>query len=323
MLHPDPFATRALIGDDAAVARRAITGEIGVSLPPLADHHVHGHLVDLDAVAAGGIAAVVDLGGDPTALFRERRAMPHRDYAGAFLTAPGGYPAGRGWAPAAIVREVTGHAGGGAPGSAETAVDEQAEFGASLIKVALNADGGPVLDAETLRAIVSRARERGLPVVAHVQGAGMTRVALDAGVDVLAHTPFSETVDGDLLDAILRSGQAWISTLAIHDGADLPRAADNLGRFAAAGGRVLYGTDLGNGAQPFGVNPGEVRLLQGAGLDGPAIVAALTDPWPRAEPLHGVATFVPGPPPASSSEVPDWLAGARVVPTEELVPDDR
>lgn len=323
MLHPDPFTVRALLGDQAAVARRAISGEIGVALPPLADHHVHGHLVDLAKVFLGGIAAVVDLGGDPAALFRAERAVPHIDYAGAFLTAPGGYPAGRAWAPPAIVREIVGSAGEGATGSAPTAVDEQADFGASVIKVALNADAGPVLDADALAAVVARARTRGLPVVAHAQGAGMTRLAVEAGLDALAHTPFTEAVDDALLRGALDRGQVWISTLAIHDGPALPCAVDNLRRFAAAGGRVLYGTDLGNGPQPLGVNAAEVRLLLAADLDGAAVIAALADPWPRAAVLHGVSTFVPGAPPASLAEVPDWLAGARVVPTEELVPDDQ
>ena len=200
MPHPDPFELRELLGPRAAVARRAMTGEHGVALPPFIDHHVHVHLIDEELLPAGGIAGVVDLGGDPVEFARRPPdGIPRVAYAGAFLTAPGGYPAGRSWAPDAIVREITDaslHAG--VRGGAGTAVDEQATFGASIIKVALNASAGPVFDSATLGAIVARAHERGLPVVAHVEGAGMTRLAVDAGVDALAHTPFTEAVDIDL-----------------------------------------------------------------------------------------------------------------------------
>ena len=36
----------------------------------------------------------------------------------------------------------------------------------------------------------------------------------------------------------------------------------------------------------------------------------------------GVATFVPGDAPRSLGEIPAWLGGAVVVPSEELVHDD-
>lgn len=325
MLHPDPFALRDLLGPRAGVCRHALTGEHGVALPALIDHHVHSHLIDLAALPAGGIAAAVDLGGDPVALFRhDRQSMPRLAYAGAFLTAPGGYPLRQAWASSEIGREVTASAAPGVAGGAETAVDEQVEFGASVIKVALNATVGPVLDLETLQAIVRRAHERGVPVVAHVEGEGMARLAIGGGVDALAHTPFTEVVDPALVERAVAAGQQWISTLAIHGDApdDAHRAAANIRAFREAGGTVLYGTDLGNGLQPLGVNAAELRALVASGLRGEALIEALTDPWPLAEPPHGVATFVPGPPPDAHDAVPAWLAGARVIATEELIHDD-
>src|SRR3954453_5931394 len=94
----DDFAVRGLLGPGAALCRRAITGEHGVSLPPFIDHHVHLHLIDEAPLLARGIAGVLDLGGDPVALARRPKShMPRVAYAGAFLTAVGGYPAGRGW----------------------------------------------------------------------------------------------------------------------------------------------------------------------------------------------------------------------------------
>lgn len=323
-MHIDPFALRELAGPAARTCRRAITGEPGVSLPPFIDHHVHLHLIDEHALPAGGIAGVVDLGGDPVGFARRGDAMPHVSYAGAFLTAPGGYPVGRPWAPDAITRIVTGPSSHpGEPGGAATAVDEQASFGASVIKVALNSAVGPVLDAETLAAIVSSARAHGLPVVAHVEGDGMTRLAVDAGVDALAHTPFTEDLDPTLIARAAASGQRWISTLDIHaaDPESARRSDANLRAFLGAGGSVLYGTDLGNGDRRVGVLAGELAALDRAGLRGGALVDVLCDPWP-AVPFEGVSTFLPGPPPDSLDAVAPWLGRAIVVPSEELVHDD-
>ncbi|MGZ8804099.1 MAG: amidohydrolase family protein [Microbacterium sp.] len=326
MPHHDPSALRELLGSDAVLCRRAITGDAGVALPPLVDHHVHLHLIEERALGVHGIAAVVDLGGDPVVLAqRLREGMPHVAYAGAFLTAPGGYPAGRSWAPPGVVREVSDPSlHPGVAGGAATAVDEQASFGASVIKVALNASAGAVPDAETLTAIVSAARAHGLAVVAHTEGAGMARRAIEAGADALAHVPFTERCDDALISAAAAAGQRWISTLDIHrDDTDaLDIASANLAAFVRAGGIVLYGTDLGNGDLPVGVNARELAALHGAGLRGAALVEALVDPWPLPDRTHGVSTFVPGDPPADLDAVPAWLARATVVPTEELIPDD-
>ena len=324
MPHHDPQLLLELLGPDARPCRRALSGQSGIALPPLHDHHVHLHLIDERQLAPHGIAAVVDLGGDPVALARRpSHGFPRTAYAGAFLTAPGGYPTGRGWAHEEVVHHVTDPSTHpGVPGGAGTAVDEQAACGASVIKVALNRTAGPVFELDTLRAIVSAAHARGLPVAAHVEGQGMMRLALDAGVDALAHTPFSEWLDGASIARAHALGQWWISTLAIHEGADAERAAINLATFAGIGGHVLYGTDLGNGERPDGIQRDELTALDTAGVRGPALIAALTDPWPVAESAHGVTTFVPGPPPDHLDDVPAWLAGATVVPTEELIHDD-
>jgi hypothetical protein len=53
-------------------------------------------------------------------------------------------------------------------------------------------------------------------------------------------------------------------------------AIDNLRRFRAAGGRVLYGTDMGNGPASGGVERDELAALQDAGLSADDLVDALT-----------------------------------------------
>jgi hypothetical protein len=152
----------------------------------------------------------------------------------------------------------------------------------------------------------------------------MAARAIETGIDALAHTPFTEQLDPALISRAASTGQRWISTLDIHrgDAQSSAFAAANLSAFVRAGGTVLYGTDLGNGDLPVGVNARELTALHDAGLRGPALLAALTAPWPRAERSRGVSTFVPGEPPATVDAVPAWLAGATVVPTEELIHDD-
>jgi len=299
--------------------RRALTAEAGSALPAFIDHHVHLHLIDPAPLARRGIAAVVDLGGDPFALARRPSGLPRTSFAGAFLTVPGGYPDGRSWAPPSVVRFVTDvsrHPG--VSGGARTAVDEQADAGASVIKVALHADAGPMLSDATLAAVVASAAERGLPVVAHAQGPGQVDRAIEAGVAVLAHTPFDAPVSRRTVAQAVAAGQSWISTLDIHRGADRERAIANLRAFAARGGRVLYGTDLGNGPLPVGINRRELLALVQAGVRGDALVTALTDPWPRTTPIDAVSTFVAGDTPIHDDEVATWLSRATVVPTEEL-----
>lgn len=314
----DPERLAALLGERASSCRRALTGQEGTSLPAFMDHHLHLHLVNEHALPARGIATALDLGGDPAYFARRsKQGIPDVAYAGAFLTVPGGYPTFQPWAPAQIVHMVTSpSADPGVSGGARTSVDEMADAGASVIKVALNAAAGPVFDRATLDAIITAAHTRGLPVVTHVEGDGMTRLAVDAGADAIAHVPFTERVDDELIAAAVAAGQRWISTLTIND--DPTIAIENLRRFAAAGGSVLYGTDLGNGPRGAGLLVEELHALHSAGVSGPALVAALTDPWPRSRPDTAVATFVAGPPPDDADAIPDWLGAATVVPTEEL-----
>ncbi|MET4159940.1 hypothetical protein [Agromyces sp. PvR057] len=318
------------LGPLASRARRSLNGDhpgvVGTRLPPLVDHHVHLMIIGADALVDSALGAVLDLGAPLDVLtdLRSREGLPRTDFAGAFLTAPGGYPVGRTWAAEGCAREVPpaeGDGRGALPSPAEAAVAEQHAFGASVVKVALNTAAGAVFDATTLDAIVAAAHARGLPVVAHVEGEGMARLAIDAGVDALAHAPFTEQVDDELIARAVALGQRWISTLFVagygERTPDAARAVDNLRRFHAAGGRVLYGTDLGNGDQPLGVNPRELELLVEAGLAASDVLEALTDPWPREDPAEGVVTFAADPAPETLDDLPAWLAGAVLVPTEE------
>ena len=55
----------------------------------------------------------------------------------------------------------------------------------------------------------------------------------------------------------------------------------NVKAFVRLGGRLLYGTDMGNGPTPIGLNPRELASLASAGLTPEQQIAALTPGDPR------------------------------------------
>ncbi|MBL0887044.1 hydrolase [Myceligenerans indicum] len=280
-------------------------------LPAVVDHHVHLGLVDPDRLAGSVVAEVHDLGWDPVVIAAIAKAPPAGvkvRFAGPFHTAPGGYPTGRAWAPRAAVRPVTGRE------DAKSAVADVVAAGGSFVKIALHADM-PLLDDVTLVALVRAARAAGLPAVVHAEGAGQAARALGAGAEVLVHAPWSEPLPDKLLRA--SAGRTtWISTLAIHEGEALATALDNVRRFSAAGGAVVYGTDMGNGPIPVGLNNREIELLGEAGLTGKALLRAVVGAPDRVVP--GRALISPHPRPETAGELIDWLADARRLTPADL-----
>ena len=276
----------------------------GTVLPALCDAHVHSALVDLPTVRAGGIAYVWDLGGVPAKVAAlAARGTPGVRFAGPFLIAPGGYPSDREWAPPGCCREIR------SVQDAAAAVGEARSAGATLIKVTAHA-AGPLLPAATLAALVEAAHANDMPVIVHAEGPGTVAAAYTAGADVLAHTPWTETLDEALIRDVA-ARMTWISTLDIHGwGTPTPEqttAIGNLRRFLEHGGKVRYGTDLGNGPLPPAINPRELRALQQAGLTPTAILTAMT------EPDHTEPTWLPAGLDLNPATFADSLATARVL----------
>ncbi|MBH0082352.1 amidohydrolase family protein [Salinibacterium sp. SWN167] len=292
----------------------------GVLLPGFRDAHVHLGLTEPRALIAGGLAAVDDLGGHPERLqeWAADDTVPELHHAGAFITAPHTYPANRAWAATLAVAEVqTGE-------EAMAAVAQQLAAGATFVKVALNAEEGPVIDDDTLSALVEYAHSRGTEVVVHVQGTGQARRAFAAGADRLAHTPWTEKLSDSLIEEMaqpnsrfLAGRHSWISTLDIHGygqrGRDFATASDNLQRFHAAGGIIRYGTDLGNGDLPPGLNRRELTALQDAGVRYDALLRALCLPG-----FGSTVSYLPTVPRADA-DLASWLMTATVVTARELL----
>lgn len=305
-------------GGSAALADPAdpVRGRLDLSIAGgVVDRHVHLGLVEHAALAASPVTAVVDLGWDPVGIARIAARPPEGvdvRFAGPFHTAPGGYPSDRAWAPPGAVRAVAGAS------DAARAVAEARAGGSSAIKVVLH-DGGPLLADDALAALVAAAHAAGLPAVAHAEGAGQAARAIRARADVLVHVPWTERLDDQTLRASVAGDVLWISTLAIHEGSDLATALDNARRYVRAGGRIAYGTDLGNGDLPVGLVAREVELLGEAGLHGDALIDAVLGSAPggirralaSAEPLPSSAD-------ASAAQLVAWLAGAHRLGSADL-----
>jgi imidazolonepropionase-like amidohydrolase len=241
-LHPSLRAVPPTQGTDAR--------EGGVLFPGFVDGHVHLSFSAPADVARGGVTTVLDFGAPPDYASATHPPLRFR-FAGTLLTVPGGYPT-RSWGAGGYGTELT------SADQAREAVERWADAGAAIVKVALEPREGPMLDADLVRVIVERAHARGLRVGAHALEAEPVRLVVDAGVDVLAHTPTANL--DDALVAACGDRRMWVvSTVRAFGGSR--RTKRNLAALHEAGCRVVYGTDLGNGAIRPGIDTDELEIL--------------------------------------------------------------
>jgi imidazolonepropionase-like amidohydrolase len=201
-------------------------------LPGFIDAHVHLQFADPASVLAGGVTTVRDLGSPHAVGLALRNPTPLRVLAaGQILTPVGGYPS-QSWGADGTSRQVR------SAEDAPPAVAEQADAGAAVIKVALEPNAGPLFDAATLDAIVTAAHARNLQVTAHVGAAEALRLAMESGVDELAHLPLHAVTPAEMV-AAAGAGMVVVSTLQINAA---PTALEALAAFRGAGGVVVFGS---------------------------------------------------------------------------------
>ncbi len=148
------------------------------------------------------------------------------------------------------------------------------ESGVDAIKMfasGSSAESG-ALSVETMRAVVDETHARGRPVFVHPNSAAEIVRAIDAGVDVIAHTTPRSAWDDALLAAVARHRPAITPTLMLwkqHGEA----APDQLREWIASGGAVLFGTDAG----AVSIDPAEeFSLMARAGMNFRDILASMT-----------------------------------------------
>jgi len=138
------------------------------------------------------------------------------------------------------------------------------------------------------RALTQGSHRAGKPVFAHPSNAAGVRIAIDSGVNILAHTaPMMGQWNDRVVHRLLAHHMALIPTLTLFaveakkfgespaDTAhDIATAVQQLSIFARSGGDVLFGTDVGY-TDAFDTTE-EYRLMHRAGLDWREILASLT-----------------------------------------------
>ena len=138
------------------------------------------------------------------------------------------------------------------------------------------------------RAVVEEAHRRGKPAFAHPSNFAGLNVAIESGVDVLAHTTAMDPASwsAELIARMRARNMAVIPTITLFeveakkDGEspeDLAKAirmiTDEVRDYTAAGGQILFGTDVGY-TDAFDTTE-EYRLMSAA-LDWRRILASLT-----------------------------------------------
>jgi len=242
---------------------KAIDASGLILVPAFIDAHVHLAVAGEPALVSreqiqSGVAAVLDLGAPERLLPLDHPPLRIR-FSGPLLTAPGGYPT-RSWGRNGEGLELA------TADQARAAVQRLARAGARFVKLAFD-PRFPLLPPEVARAAADEAHRLGLRVAAHALEESSVRQALDAGADVLAHTP-RDPLPADLLERM--KGKWVISTLHAFG-----VAPERLRALRDAGARVAYGTDLGNENTAPGIDARELALLEAAGMD--PLVAATSE----------------------------------------------
>jgi len=170
-------------------------------------------------------------------------------------------------------------------------VRQQIHDGADGIKIfagSIERDGILLMPLDEAKAIVAEAHREGRPVFAHPSNGKGIEIAIQAGVDVLAHpstdgNPFTPS----LIERMKTAHMALIPTLTLLDvegrkgnmrPADIDRwidmAVQEVKSYSEAGGQILFGTDVGYIDQ-FDTTE-EFTLMSRAGMDFRQILSSLT-----------------------------------------------
>lgn len=231
-----------------------------------------------------GFTTVVDLGSDGENTIALRRRIESGEIAG-----PKIYTAGAPIFPAhalpyyldgipAALRYKLGQPE--TPAEAAAFVDKNIALGTDITKLFT----GSIVKPEQItpmalpiaRAAAEEAHRHGQLVFAHPSNLEGTRVAAEAGVDVLAHAPeATRGIDEPFLRKMVAQHMTMIPTLKLFSrDSGIAQIRDLVNQFHTMGGRLVYGTDTG--FLPDYDQSEEFRQLSQAGLGFREVLAMLT-----------------------------------------------
>ena len=174
---------------------------------------------------------------------------------------------------------------------AKERVRQQIRDGADGIKIFANSvERNEILTMplDLAQAVATEAHRTGKPVFAHVSNDQGIEVAIQSGVDILAHTtPTDDLWSPSFAQRLTAAHMALTPTLTLWDVESkkgnaspediekgMSRAAQQLEAFSRAGGQVLFGTDVGY-IQQFDTSE-EFTWMSRAGMSFQEILASLT-----------------------------------------------
>jgi len=290
---------------------RRVDGRGGTVLPGFWNVHVHftdprfedaAHRPEeelsrgcREMLTSHGFTTVVDLGSWPENTVALRKRAPKLDCPRILTTGIAMYPAGG--VPIYVRKALGDTVADGLPQpktAAEAAhfVKESVKLGASATKLFVGTWLGGrktgLMDVAVVRGAAAEAHRHGLVVFAHPGTNEGIEAAIDGGVNVLAHTaPEGGPWSAELVSRLKAHRMALAPTLSLWRvemvRGEVPKepaeqfiatGADQLRTFAAAGGEVLFGTDVGY--IPEKDADQEVGLMAQAGMDWRAILVSLT-----------------------------------------------
>jgi len=221
-----------------------IDGANRTLLPGLID--VHGHVGtgtappwvrewpdptrNMQAYLYCGVTTVLDPADLAPDAFTRRDAVargellgPHSYAAGPMFTAPGGHPVlalrelAPWWLRWYLIPRMTRQVANAA--EARAAVDALAPSHPDVIKVAVDAVplGEPIMDAETLRAVVDEGRAHGTRTVAHVGTTADALEAADAGVAAWMHGVYKERIPDEAIPRFVAAHIPEVATISVFD----------------------------------------------------------------------------------------------------------
>jgi len=262
-----------------------------------------------DMFLSRGFTTVIDLGSNPADTFSIRRRIeegeltgPYIYSAGTALYPPHGVPfyvrdtAPR-WMVALMPQPAT-------PDAAERIVRRNLASGADLTKLFTGSwiAHGTVepMPLDIARAAVETSHLNGKLVFAHPSNLAGVRVAIDSGVDVLAHAADDTNgVDQALLASAIHRNMAMIPTLKMfsttvtQDPHYMDPICNEVRQFHDLGGQLIFGTDVGYMTDYS--TDGEFVELGKSGLDWQNILAMLTtNPTARMGVSDQKGTVAPG-----------------------------
>jgi imidazolonepropionase-like amidohydrolase len=166
------------------------------------------------------------------------------------------------------------------PAAAVDAVRKNQAYGSDVVKLFtgsyLSPDKIIHMPMEIAKAAVQAGHDHQQLAFAHPSDLQGVRVAIDSGVDVLAHAPDTVGgVDEALVKEMVSKHMAMIPTLKLFSGSShIDRIREIVAQFHKAGGRLLFGTDTGF-LTDYDVSE-EYHQLQLAGLTFRDVLSMLT-----------------------------------------------